>query len=238
MLGVQSLAGKNFLDIGSGSGIFSLAACRMGARVHSFDFDPDSVDCTRILKSRYFPADPHWTIAEGSVLDDNFMHSLGQFDVVYSWGVLHHTGQMWRAVGNAVEATAPGGLLFIALYNDEGPKSRIWWWIKRTFNFLPLPLRIPYGVVISGLWELRAFLVECAKLQPWKYFQNWFKYQKVSLRGMSRWHDIIDWIGGFPFEVAKPEEVLDAGRARGLTLIRLVTTRGLGCNQYVFLRPA
>src|SRR5262245_19550353 len=94
MLGVKSLHDKSFLDIGSGSGLFSLAARRLGARVHSFDYDRHSVACAAELKRRYFPNDSHWTIAQGSVLDDEYMLSLGQFDIVYSWGVLHHTGAM------------------------------------------------------------------------------------------------------------------------------------------------
>jgi len=68
MLETESLSGKSFLDVGSGSGLFSLAAMRLGAaRVHSFDYDPQSVACTRELKRRYFPDAHHWTIEEGSV---------------------------------------------------------------------------------------------------------------------------------------------------------------------------
>src|SRR5215204_5511654 len=82
MLEVESLAGRTFLDIGSGSGLFSLAARRLGARVHSFDFDPKSVACTRELKKKHFHDDESWKIQEASVLDTEFMKSLGQFDVV------------------------------------------------------------------------------------------------------------------------------------------------------------
>lgn len=109
MLNVESLEGKTFLDVGSGSGLFSLAARRLGAKVHSFDYDPKSVACTRELKRRYFPEDPQWTIEEGSVLDRDYLTRLGQFDVVYSWGVLHHTGAMWEALGNVAPLVAGGG---------------------------------------------------------------------------------------------------------------------------------
>src|SRR5881296_1627768 len=101
MLDAETLVGKSFLDIGSGSGLFSLAARRMGARVFSFDYDTRSVACTRELRRRHFPSDPQWTVAEGSVLDEEYLRSLGPFDIVYSWGVLHHTGNMWKAMGNA-----------------------------------------------------------------------------------------------------------------------------------------
>src|SRR5436305_7602592 len=115
MLEVESLAGRSFLDIGSGSGLFSLAARRLGARVHSFDFDPQSVACTRELRRRFFNEDPTWTIDEASALDEDYVRALGLFDVVYSWGVLHHTGQMWRALENARLPVAAGGKLFIAI---------------------------------------------------------------------------------------------------------------------------
>src|ERR1700704_486469 len=73
MLQVEDLEGKSFLDIGSGSGLFSLAARRLGARVHSFDYDPHSVACTRELRSRYFPDDPQWTVEQGSALDEEYL---------------------------------------------------------------------------------------------------------------------------------------------------------------------
>ncbi len=53
---METLAGNSFLDVGSGSGLFSLAAMRLGAdRVHSFDYDPQSVGCTKELKRRFPP---------------------------------------------------------------------------------------------------------------------------------------------------------------------------------------
>src|SRR5215213_1120252 len=108
LLGQQRLDGLTFLDIGSGSGLSSLAARRLGARVHSFDYDPQSVACTQELKRRYFPEDSDWTVEEGSVLDRDYLESLGKFDIVYSWGVLHHTGDMWRALENVPLPVADG----------------------------------------------------------------------------------------------------------------------------------
>ncbi|MFL5587414.1 MAG: class I SAM-dependent methyltransferase, partial [Ktedonobacteraceae bacterium] len=116
MLEIGHLQGKSFLDIGSGSGLFSLAARRLGASVHSFDFDPQAVACTSELKKRYFSDDASWTIEEASILDLEYLSSLETFDIVYSWGVLHHTGAMWQALENACSKVAPGGYLFIALY--------------------------------------------------------------------------------------------------------------------------
>src|SRR5207237_4161917 len=124
MLEVDDLEGKRFLDIGSGSGLFSLAARRLGARVHSLDYDPQSIACTKELRRRYFNKDSDWRIEEGSALDADYLKSLGTFDVVYSWGVLHHTGAMWSALENAQLPVAEGGKLFVAIYNDLGSRSR------------------------------------------------------------------------------------------------------------------
>lgn len=235
MLEVEDLEGKSFLDIGSGSGLFSLAARRLGARVHSLDYDPHSVACTTELKARYFPGDERWKIEEGSALDSDYLRSLGKFEVVYSWGVLHHTGQMWRALENAQLPVAAGGKLFVAIYNDLGSKSARWKWIKRAYNDLPRGLRTPFALMVIAPEEGKSLLRSLILLKPGEYFRSWTQYDKN--RGMSRWRDIIDWVGGFPYEVAKPEEIFDFYRARGFTLTKLKCGGvGLGCNEFVFVK--
>jgi 2-polyprenyl-3-methyl-5-hydroxy-6-metoxy-1,4-benzoquinol methylase len=235
MLGVADLTGKRFLDAGSGSGLFSLAARTMGAEVHSFDYDPQSVACTAELRERYFPGDPGWTVEEGSVLDREYPGRLGVFDVVYSWGVLHHTGAMWDAMDNVAAAVRPGGTFFIAIYNDQGRPSRRWAWVKRTYNRLPRALRwtvlAPAAARLWGPTVVRGALAG-------KPLAAWREYGEQG-RGMSPWRDVVDWVGGWPFEVATPEQVFDFCRARGFTLRRLQTCAGgLGCNQFVFDRTA
>jgi len=234
MLEVADLEGRSFLDIGSGSGLFSLAARRLGARVHSFDYDPHSVACTKELRRRYFNNDSDWLIEEGSALDPDYLKSLGTFDVVYSWGVLHHTGDMWRALDNAQLAVKAGGKLFIAIYNDQGSKSARWKWAKKTYNDLPPFLKTPFAIAAMAPEETKAILRSLLSLRPRDYLHSWTSYDQN--RGMSRWRDIIDWVGGYPFEVAKPDEIFNFYRGRGFQLTRMTCTRGLGCNEFVFTK--
>jgi SAM-dependent methyltransferase len=235
MLEREELNGCSLLDAGSGSGLFSLAARQLGANVDSFDFDPRSVECTSELRARYSRDDPNWSVQRGSVLDRDFVRSLGQYDIVYSWGVLHHTGAMWSGLDNLARLVKADGYLYVALYNDQGLRSRIWKQVKQLYNRLPPSVRIPYVIVVMAPFELRSLFWNVVTLRPGRYLKRW-KRDRTS-RGMSSWHDIIDWVGGFPFEVARPGEVIEFCRARGLQLVRLVTVDGgWGCNEFVFRR--
>lgn len=231
MLEIQDLKGKRFLDIGSGSGLFSLAAAHLGAEVVSFDADEQSVACTKEVKRRFAPQTTRWKIERGSVLDKDYVKRLGQFDVVYAWGVLHHTGNMALALAHAAMAVREGGRLFIAIYNDQGKASRIWKRIKHFYNTAPVPLKWLTLLGAGAYFELLAFLAWLTA--PRRYLAM----RKGRGRGMAKWYDLVDWVGGYPFEVAKPEGIFDFYRNRDFVLRRLKTCGGgIGCNEFVFER--
>jgi 2-polyprenyl-6-hydroxyphenyl methylase/3-demethylubiquinone-9 3-methyltransferase len=176
---------------------------------------------------------------EGSALDKTFLGGLGTFDIVCSWGVLHHTGAMWDAMENMVPLVNEGGILYIAIYNDQGNWSKRWTWIKKVYNKLPGPLAAIFATIVMGPRELRFALSKLRQLKFMDYIRSWSNYSGDSSRGMSRYYDIIDWVGGYPFEVAKPEQVFEFYRRRGFALTKLVTCGGgLGCNHFVFQRQS
>jgi SAM-dependent methyltransferase len=232
MLAIEDLNQKTFLDVGCGSGLFSLAARRLGARVFSFDYDQQSVACALQLKNTFFPEDTDWQIERGSALDQSYLRNQGTFDVVYAWGVLHHTGAMWEALENMVPLVKQGGKLFIAIYNDQGKKSNIWRFVKRTYNQTPVSLRFLI------LWPIGAALLSGMTFVDLCLFRKPRITSTVSSpRGMSVWTDIVDWVGGYPFEVASLNQVMDFYRRREFCLDKLASCgRKLGCNQFVFTK--
>ena len=234
MLEADSLDGKRFLDIGSGSGLSSLVARRLGAHVHSFDYDTQSVACTAELRRRYFPDDTSWHVEQGSALDQDYLRRLGTFDVVYSWGVLHHTGAMWLGIENAIQRVGTNGRIFLALYNDQGLRSHLWWLIKWLYNKLPGPLNKIYayglGIFTHGLNVIKYTL----KLQPMTAIRPLLSYKNT--RGMSVMHDLIDWVGGFPFEFVRADVLEAYMKARGFTLVKSTLATSLGCHLMVFQR--
>jgi 2-polyprenyl-6-hydroxyphenyl methylase/3-demethylubiquinone-9 3-methyltransferase len=235
MLEMEDLKNKRFLDVGSGSGLVSLAARRLGAKVRSFDYDPLCVACTQELKRRHFPDDASWIIEQGNILDVTYLDTLGTYDIVYSWGVLHHTGNMWKALGNVIHLVDERGTLFISIYNDQGLLSQFWKSVKRRYNRSSRPMRVLVLLLVGVVVQTGAGLIRILRGENPLPFKTWA--EKKKRRGMSVWHDLVDWVGGYPFEVAKPEEVFDFYRQRGFELVRLITRGGgLGCNEFVFVR--
>lgn len=232
-LGVTDLSGRRFLDIGCGSGLFSLAAHELGAQVRSFDFDSDSVAAAAELRRQRAPRSD-WVVEPGSILDEQYVAGLGSYDVVYSWGVLHHTGNLWRAVDAAARLVGPRGLLFISIYNDQGFESRMWRRVKQRYNASG---QLARRLLVAGSAAYLARHKPVSAVARMARRGTASGARPVRTRGMSAKHDMIDWVGGYPFEVASPEAVFRRIHPLGFELRHLKTCAGgIGCNEYVFER--
>ena len=224
-LGEDTVEGKSVLDVGSGSGLHSLAFHLSGAaNVVSFDYDERSVKATRSLWNQA-ERPSNWTVCRGSVLDGAFVRSLGSFDIVYAWGVLHHTGDMWAAVRNASVAVREGGLYWLALY-QKGPRYEQDLRRKRRYNSGPRWVqRLMEAELIARTMAYRA-----------RHGRNPLRWNHMTSRGMNVYHDIVDWLGGLPYEVASADEVVATCRTLGFELLRSQEAREGGCSVYLFRR--
>lgn len=229
LISAEEIKGASFLDIGSDSGLHSLAAHLLGAReITAIDIDKDSVETTRRVLEKYKVSA---RVERVSIFEDE---SLGEYDIVYSWGVLHHTGDMWTAVRNAASHVKPGGLLVIALY-QKTPLCAAWTLEKRLYTAAPRPLRsVASG--IFGTVQLAAMAVAKGR-NPVSFVKN-YKIQ----RGMSYWHDVHDWLGGYPYESSTPKETKDFVVDLGFEPVNIGDLKpglgifGTGCAEYVFRR--
>jgi SAM-dependent methyltransferase len=229
-LEIPDLEGRSFLDVGCGTGLFSLSAYRLGARrIVSIDVDPFSIRCCEELKQR--AGNPgQWAVRTGSILDAQFVAQFDKADIVYAWGSLHHTGDMWRAIRNTSTLVEKDGLLYLSIYNKvTGRKgSELWLKIKRLYNHSPNAgkrvLETLYFLRYGVLSQLVAFR------NPWTFYRRY-----TQGRGMNFWIDIRDWLGGYPYEFAPAGEVFRfCTRELGMRLVNLRTTSTLGVNEFLF----
>jgi 2-polyprenyl-6-hydroxyphenyl methylase/3-demethylubiquinone-9 3-methyltransferase len=232
---VGDLDDKSFLDIGCGSGLFSMCAHRAGAaEVVSVDVDPDAVTAARELRARAgAPAD--WRVLHHSILAPNILDELEPADVVYSWGVLHHTGDMYTAIRNAAALVKPGGRFAIAIYNRVTGRwldSQRWWQIKRAYN------RAPRVVQKAMEFTYALYLTLGSLKRGVNPLHLADEYRKS--RGMAMWTDLVDWLGGYPYEFATADEIIEFCEGScGLRCIKTtrLTARDTGNNEFVFERP-
>lgn len=231
-LNLTSLKGQYFLDIGCGSGLHSLAALESGAsRVVSFDYDQSAVNITKSLKE--FAGNPScWQVMQGSILDEGFLRSLEPADIVYSWGVLHHTGSMWHAMDNSAALMKENGLLYIALYDYDiqvNPPAEFWLDVKRRYN---RSSRLHKRRM--ELWYIWTFMLNRRLGNLPKLLCRIAGYKRG--RGMAFYTDVRDWLGGWPMEFAKRRDVAEWAEKTGLTMVRLKT--GEANSEYLFKKAS
>ncbi len=223
------LNGLSFVDIGFGQGLSLMTAAALGARSVGCDINPK---CQAALAQnlRFFPelsqAPP---VVVGSILDPAVVEALrkaipsASYDVVHSWGVLHHTGDLHRAIGNAACLVSPHGHLVVAIYNRHWT-SKLWLAVKRTYVSCPR-------------WIQRALV---AVLYPVIYGAKWAVTSgdpARQQRGMDFYYNVVDWVGGYPYEYASIQETRKAVEALGFTMEKAIPAEvPTGCNQFVFKR--
>ncbi len=231
-LGLKDLQDKSFVDIGCGSGLFSYAAFNLGAkRIVSFDSDALAVDCCSWFhKKANSPA--NWEIYQGSILDESFIRNLGRFDVVYAWGVLHHTGDLWESIGNSANLVQDHGFYYITVYNkvDRLLGSAFWRKIKKLYNSTP-PLS---QQIIKALFLIGYATRCCARLEnPLNHIRS-----HEATRGMCWKSDLNDWLGGYPYDCAESGDVVNFVKSRHpeFSLANIKATSGLANNWFLFRR--
>ena len=228
-LGIE-LKSRSFLDVGFGQGLTALCAADAGAAVCCLDVNPRCAEALELTSQFFLPeAKEKLTLIPGSILSSSDVRQLREklgsgYDVVHSWGVLHHTGDLEKAFANCAGLVKPGGQLIVAIYNRHW-SSPLWERIKRLYCRLPrIGQKTMIGLFVPVIYLAKLLVTRRNPLEK--------------ERGMDFLVDIVDWVGGYPYEYATVDEVLDLGTKNGLQTLR-VTPAGVptGCNEFVFTKP-
>lgn len=233
--------GKVFIDVGCGSGLFSLSALKLGCKeVISFDIQDESLEAVNLLKAKFnylLPPNYSWSVFKGDILDENIVQIFKEKgDIVYSWGVLHHTGDMYKAISNCCQLVKKGGYLIIAIYN-HGATSPAWEKIKRFYN------------KHKSLQKFLGFLYALYVCIGYMIRRRTFNLYRE--RGMHVFYDAIDWIGGYPYEYAcfdeiknyvenlgfklvKAPTILPCEKNKKINIFEILRAKNIGCNEFVF----
>jgi SAM-dependent methyltransferase len=221
------LRGKSFLDVGFGQGLTLFLAQEMGAKVFGIEIDAENIGALTTTAHLFAHCQfPQTHIV--SILDESFIKEHkqnGQFDIVHAWGVLHHTGDMRRALDNSAELVKNGEYLVLAIYNKHW-SSPIWKVVKWTYNVAPrwmqwVAIYLFYPIIYLAKWMV-------TRENP-----------KSNERGMDFWYNIIDWVGGYPYEYASISEVNALVSRHNFVCLQVIPAQvPTGCNQFVFRKRA
>ena len=233
---IPVIKGKTVIDIGCGSGLHALAFLRLGAKsITCIDYDENSIKTTSILLKRFYKNKKKYVVKQMDILSSDYLKNLSpnKFDIVYSWGVLHHTGQMFKAIDNTCNLVSENGHLAIALY-IKTKFCRFWSFEKRLYsslNYLRLFIKIPFFVLLLTAYVFKK------RHMPWTVLKNY----KIE-RGMSFYYDIDDWLGGYPYESVSHKEIISFLSKKNFLCFKHFNTHnrfglfGSGCGQWIFKR--
>jgi 2-polyprenyl-6-hydroxyphenyl methylase/3-demethylubiquinone-9 3-methyltransferase len=236
---IQTLKELTVVDIGCGSGIHSLNFSRMNPKLLlSFDYDYKSVEATNYLKEVH--KNKNWDVKQGSILDEKFLLRMPQFDLVYAWGVLHHTGNVWLAIKNSCDLVSEGGILYLALYSSDvkmlNRESTYWLKVKKKYNQSGFIVKrlielsfISREKSLSALNFLRVLIKSLVSRQKNK--TKFFSRQK-RYRGMSYLIDVRDWLGGWPMEYVSDDAVIELISSKNFVLKKI--KKGEACTEFLF----
>jgi SAM-dependent methyltransferase len=222
---LKNVSGKTFIDIGFGQGLGLLTATSLGLETAGADINPL---CKEVLEKNqsFFPEmKQSIPVVVGSILESSTLFSIHQirtkYDIVHSWGVLHHTGDMQKAIENTASLVNDKGYFILAIYNRHW-SSALWLLIKWIYCHVPSFLQTLLIYLFIPIIFLAKFMVTG---------KNPLKKE----RGMNFFYDVIDWVGGYPYEYASIEEMKNTMQKLGFEMLKAIPAQvPTGCNEFIF----